>query len=89
VKRTVGENQCEPLPHISRRSLQRRLGCRVVRGITCRQRRQVSLDTHTDSLLVAYLRRLLETAHLRERIGQNAQRYALAEHKLERSATPT
>lgn len=36
---------------------------------------KVDLDEHTDALLQAYLRRLLEDAQLRVRIGANARRY--------------
>ncbi|MBC7931418.1 MAG: methyltransferase domain-containing protein, partial [Rubrivivax sp.] len=41
---------------------------------------------HTDALLLAYLRRLIEDESLRARIGENARRHALAEHSVERSA---
>jgi 2-polyprenyl-3-methyl-5-hydroxy-6-metoxy-1,4-benzoquinol methylase/glycosyltransferase involved in cell wall biosynthesis len=47
---------------------------------------KVPLDSHTDALLSAYLRRLIEDSDLRRRIGDNARRYALAEHNLERAA---
>jgi 2-polyprenyl-3-methyl-5-hydroxy-6-metoxy-1,4-benzoquinol methylase/glycosyltransferase involved in cell wall biosynthesis len=47
---------------------------------------KVPLESHIDALLSAYLRRLIEDTKLRERIGENAQRYALAEHNLERGA---
>ncbi|HEX6732359.1 MAG TPA: methyltransferase domain-containing protein, partial [Pyrinomonadaceae bacterium] len=47
---------------------------------------KVPLDSHIDALLTAYLRRLIEDSKLRERIGENARRYALAEHNLERGA---
>ena len=47
---------------------------------------KVTLDAHTDALLLAFLRRLIEDQELRQRIGENARRYALAEHKIERSA---
>src|SRR6266403_267622 len=47
---------------------------------------KVSLDAHTDAQLLAFLRRLIEDQELRQRIGENARRYALAEHKIERSA---
>ena len=48
---------------------------------------KVPLDSYTDELLLAYLKRLIEDADLRTRIGKNARRHALAEHNLERSAT--
>ena len=47
---------------------------------------KVQLDAQTDVLLAAYLKRLVEDAPLRTRIGANARRYALAEHSIERSA---
>jgi 2-polyprenyl-3-methyl-5-hydroxy-6-metoxy-1,4-benzoquinol methylase/glycosyltransferase involved in cell wall biosynthesis len=47
---------------------------------------KVPLDAHTDALLAAYLRRLIEDDALRARIGENARRHALAEHSIERSA---
>src|SRR6266478_4153902 len=47
---------------------------------------KVTLDAHTDAQLLAFLRRLIEDQELRQRIGENARRYALAEHKIERSA---
>jgi glycosyltransferase involved in cell wall biosynthesis/SAM-dependent methyltransferase len=39
-----------------------------------------------DELLQAYLRRLIEDASLRARIGRNAREYVLAEHNIETSA---
>ena len=47
---------------------------------------KVGLDLNTDALLAAYLQRLIEDEKLRRRIGENARRYALAEHQIERSA---
>src|SRR5947209_5911761 len=47
---------------------------------------KVPLGPHTDALLAAYLERLIEDAGLRRRIGENARRYALAAHSVERSA---
>lgn len=47
---------------------------------------KVPLDAHTDALLLAYLRRLIEDEGLRTRIGENARRHALVEHSVERSA---
>ena len=47
---------------------------------------KVPLDSQTDSLLLAYLERLIEDEPLRTRIGQNARRYAYAHHHVERSA---
>ncbi len=41
---------------------------------------------HGDALLQAYLRRLIEDASLRARIGRNAREYVLAEQKIEMSA---
>lgn len=46
---------------------------------------KVPLDAHTDALLAAYLRRLIEDENLRARIGENARRHALTEHSVERS----
>jgi 2-polyprenyl-3-methyl-5-hydroxy-6-metoxy-1,4-benzoquinol methylase len=48
---------------------------------------KVPLDNHTDSLLLAYLERLIEDEPLRTRIGENAKRYAYAHHHVEYSAT--
>ena len=47
---------------------------------------KVPLGPYTDALLAAYLERLIEDAGLRRRIGENARRYALAAHSVERSA---
>jgi hypothetical protein len=47
---------------------------------------KIDHDGHADALLVAYLRRLIEDRSLRERIGQNARRYILAEHNIEQGA---
>jgi glycosyltransferase involved in cell wall biosynthesis/SAM-dependent methyltransferase len=41
---------------------------------------------YADALLHAYLKRLLEDAALRGSIGENARKYMLAEHNIERSA---
>ncbi|HLM55997.1 MAG TPA: methyltransferase domain-containing protein [Pyrinomonadaceae bacterium] len=41
---------------------------------------KIDLDETADALLVAYLRRLIEDAPLRARVGENARRHALAEH---------
>ncbi|HEX3557969.1 MAG TPA: methyltransferase domain-containing protein [Pyrinomonadaceae bacterium] len=48
---------------------------------------KVPLGAHTDALLAAYLERLIEDSALRRRIGENARRYALAEHSVERAAS--
>jgi glycosyltransferase involved in cell wall biosynthesis/SAM-dependent methyltransferase len=47
---------------------------------------KVPLGPETDALLAAYLGRLIEDAPLRARIGENAHRYALAAHSVERAA---
>jgi 2-polyprenyl-3-methyl-5-hydroxy-6-metoxy-1,4-benzoquinol methylase/glycosyltransferase involved in cell wall biosynthesis len=47
---------------------------------------KVGLDGNTDALLSAYLQRLIEDETLRRRIGENARRYALAEHNVATSA---
>jgi 2-polyprenyl-3-methyl-5-hydroxy-6-metoxy-1,4-benzoquinol methylase len=47
---------------------------------------KVPLDSRTDSLLTAYLERLIEDEPLRTRIGRNARRYAQTHHAVERSA---
>jgi 2-polyprenyl-3-methyl-5-hydroxy-6-metoxy-1,4-benzoquinol methylase len=47
---------------------------------------KIPLNSHSDKLLLAYLERLIEDKALRERIGENARRYALREHGLERGA---
>jgi 2-polyprenyl-3-methyl-5-hydroxy-6-metoxy-1,4-benzoquinol methylase/glycosyltransferase involved in cell wall biosynthesis len=47
---------------------------------------KVPLDSRTDSLLRAYLERLIDDAPLRTRIGENARRYAYTHHHVERSA---
>lgn len=41
---------------------------------------------YADSLLHAYLKRLIEDTALRRRIGDNARKYVQAEHNIERSA---
>lgn len=47
---------------------------------------KISLESHSDELLVAYLERLIEDEALRRRIGANAQRHAHSQHSLERGA---
>src|SRR6266550_9298353 len=47
---------------------------------------KIPANSHSDKLLLAYLERLVEDKPLRERIGANARRYALSEHRLERGA---
>ena len=47
---------------------------------------KVPLGSQTDSLLLAYLERLIEDAPLRTRIGENARRYAYAHHHVDHSA---
>jgi 2-polyprenyl-3-methyl-5-hydroxy-6-metoxy-1,4-benzoquinol methylase/glycosyltransferase involved in cell wall biosynthesis len=47
---------------------------------------KIEPDEHTDALLVAYLRRLVEDQSLRERIGENARRYILKNHDIETGA---
>ena len=47
---------------------------------------KIDLDECADELLLAYLRRLIEDEPLRTRIGENAQRYALAAHDPRKSA---
>jgi SAM-dependent methyltransferase/glycosyltransferase involved in cell wall biosynthesis len=47
---------------------------------------KIPLESLTDELLVAYLKRLIEDEALRRRIGANAQRHAHHEHSLERGA---
>jgi glycosyltransferase involved in cell wall biosynthesis/2-polyprenyl-3-methyl-5-hydroxy-6-metoxy-1,4-benzoquinol methylase len=47
---------------------------------------KVDPGEHADELLRAYLKRLIEDAPLRRRLGENARRYVLAEHAIERSA---
>jgi 2-polyprenyl-3-methyl-5-hydroxy-6-metoxy-1,4-benzoquinol methylase/glycosyltransferase involved in cell wall biosynthesis len=47
---------------------------------------KVPLNSQTDSLLLAYLDRLIEDEALRTRIGQNARRYTHANHHVDRSA---
>ena len=48
---------------------------------------KIDHDHDSDALLVAYLRRLIEDAGLRRRIGENARRYIISEHNIERGAT--
>ncbi|MGH9955640.1 MAG: glycosyltransferase family 4 protein [Pyrinomonadaceae bacterium] len=47
---------------------------------------KIPLDSNSDALLLAYLRRLIEDAPLRARIGANARRYAQTEHAIEHTA---
>ena len=47
---------------------------------------KIPLDDDFDALLLAYLRRLIEDESLRLRIGENARRYAISEHAIERTA---
>ncbi|HYP54656.1 MAG TPA: methyltransferase domain-containing protein, partial [Pyrinomonadaceae bacterium] len=47
---------------------------------------KVDMDECADALLGAYLKRLIEDAPLRARLGENARRHVLAEHDIERSA---
>jgi glycosyltransferase involved in cell wall biosynthesis/2-polyprenyl-3-methyl-5-hydroxy-6-metoxy-1,4-benzoquinol methylase len=47
---------------------------------------KVEHDRHGDELLQAFLRRLIQDQALRERIGNNARNYVLAEHTIENSA---
>jgi glycosyltransferase involved in cell wall biosynthesis/SAM-dependent methyltransferase len=47
---------------------------------------KIDMDACADALLEAYLKRLIEDAPLRRRIGQNARRYVLAAHRIEQSA---
>ncbi|MCA1593933.1 MAG: methyltransferase domain-containing protein [Acidobacteria bacterium] len=47
---------------------------------------KIDTDEYADALLWAYLRKLLEDAGLRRRIGANARRHMLAEHSIEQSA---
>ncbi|HYO64131.1 MAG TPA: methyltransferase domain-containing protein [Pyrinomonadaceae bacterium] len=47
---------------------------------------KVDMDECADALLRAYLKRLIEDAPLRARLGANARRHVLAEHDIERSA---
>jgi glycosyltransferase involved in cell wall biosynthesis/SAM-dependent methyltransferase len=47
---------------------------------------KIEHDRHGDALLQAYLRRLIEDAPLRQRIGKNARQYVLAQHNIETSA---
>jgi len=47
---------------------------------------KIPLDGNTDALLLAYLRRLIEDTSLRNRIGENARRYAASKHAIEHIA---
>lgn len=47
---------------------------------------KIPLDSSTDAMLLAYLRRLIDDASLRDRIGVNARHYIFNEHAIERVA---
>lgn len=47
---------------------------------------KIEMDESADAMLTAFLKRLIEDAPLRARIGANARRYALSSHAIERSA---
>jgi glycosyltransferase involved in cell wall biosynthesis/SAM-dependent methyltransferase len=47
---------------------------------------KIDQDENADALLEAYLRRLIEDAPLRERIGENARRYITENHDIEAGA---
>lgn len=47
---------------------------------------KVDADEYSDALLLAYLRRLIEDADLRRRIGENARGYIRTHHRVEESA---
>jgi 2-polyprenyl-3-methyl-5-hydroxy-6-metoxy-1,4-benzoquinol methylase/glycosyltransferase involved in cell wall biosynthesis len=47
---------------------------------------KIPLDAYADTLLLAYLTRLIEDEPLRQRIGENARRFARTEHTVERGA---
>jgi SAM-dependent methyltransferase len=47
---------------------------------------KIDTDEYSEALLLAYLKRLLEDADLRRRIGNNARRYVVSEHSIEQSA---
>jgi len=47
---------------------------------------KIDQDKNADSLLAAYLRRLIEDAPLRKRIGENARRYITENHGIETGA---
>jgi len=47
---------------------------------------KIDHDRHSDALLQAFLRRLIEDRRLRERIGANAREYILTEHDLRTNA---
>jgi 2-polyprenyl-3-methyl-5-hydroxy-6-metoxy-1,4-benzoquinol methylase/glycosyltransferase involved in cell wall biosynthesis len=48
---------------------------------------KIPLDSHSDKLLLAYLKRLIEDEPLRTQVGANARRHALEAHNLEDRAT--
>ena len=47
---------------------------------------KIDQDQNAEALLAAYLRRLIEDAHLRQRLGENARRYIASEHNIEKGA---
>lgn len=47
---------------------------------------KIDHDEHAEALLEAYLRRLIEDAGLRQRIGANARRYIVSEHNMDQGA---
>jgi glycosyltransferase involved in cell wall biosynthesis/SAM-dependent methyltransferase len=47
---------------------------------------KIDQDQNSDALLVAYLRRLIEDASLRKRIGENARRYIVENHDIRKVA---
>ncbi|HEV2765628.1 MAG TPA: glycosyltransferase family 4 protein, partial [Pyrinomonadaceae bacterium] len=47
---------------------------------------KIDMDECADALLHAYLKRLVEDARLRARLGANARRYVLENHRIEQSA---
>jgi SAM-dependent methyltransferase/glycosyltransferase involved in cell wall biosynthesis len=47
---------------------------------------KIEMNESTDAMLAAFLKRLIEDAPLRARVGANARRYALSSHAIERSA---
>jgi glycosyltransferase involved in cell wall biosynthesis/SAM-dependent methyltransferase len=47
---------------------------------------KIDHDEHADVLLQAYLRKLIEDAELRQRLGQNARRYIVENHDIRKGA---
>lgn len=47
---------------------------------------KIDHDEHADALLQAYLRKLIEDADLRQRLGQNARRYIVENHDIRKGA---